>query len=163
MDKNCQKKRSKLRQAISTASRHTILQNGTYKQGKWIWKIVLWESKQSISDPKFQTSLFSKTTDFFHIQGEIHYNKLPIPQFPQKQYIFGKKDNFWLLRINFRWRKLIQASVSGKSFKFWFSRVLVHFSMWHGITFFFAIIICYSSGFICFISIYWNENPEILS
>ena len=59
-----------------------------------------------------------------HIQEEIHYDKLHVEQFPQKQHSFGKTDNFLLLGINYRRRKLIQASVSSnKSFNFWFAYV----------------------------------------
>ena len=59
---------------------------------------------------------------FWHIQRELQYNNLPIQQFSRKQHIFGKRDNSLLLGINFRRRKLIQASVSSKKlFKFRFS------------------------------------------
>ena len=34
---------------------------------------------------------------FLHIQGEIHYNKLQVEQFPRKQHIFGKTDNFFIV------------------------------------------------------------------
>ena len=51
--------------------------------------------KGTISDPKFQTSLFSEPPDFWHIQEEIHYNKVHVEQFPRKQHIFGKTDNFY--------------------------------------------------------------------
>ena len=50
--------------------------------------------KGTISDPKFQTSLFSEPQIFLHIQEEIQYNKLHVEQFPRKQRIFGKTDNF---------------------------------------------------------------------
>ena len=78
--------------------------------------------KGTISDPEFQTSLFSEPQDlFFHVQREVHCNKLPIQQFSRKQHIFVKRDNSLLLRIKFRRRKLIQVSVSSiKSFTFWF-------------------------------------------
>ena len=39
-------------------------------------------------------------------------------QFSRKQHIFGKRDNSLLLGINFRWRKLNQASVSFNYFIF---------------------------------------------
>ena len=56
--------------------------------------------------------------------------------------MFGIRDNSLLFRINFRRRKLIQASVSSnKSLKFWFSKALAYFSMRHGNAYFFAIIL----------------------
>ena len=56
---------------------------------------------------------------FFHFQRELHCKKLPIQQFLWKQHISGNRDNPLLLGIIFRWRKLIQASISSnKSFKF---------------------------------------------
>ena len=36
----------------------------------------------TISDPKFQSSLFPNPQIFLHIQEEIHYNKLHGEQFP---------------------------------------------------------------------------------
>ena len=65
-----------------------------------------------LHDPKFQTELFPEHPDFFHIQRELYFNKLPIQQFSWKQRNFGKRDNSLLLGINFFRRKLIQASVS---------------------------------------------------
>ena len=41
---------------------------------------------------------------FLHIQEEIHYNKIQVEQFPRKQHIFGKADNFLLMGINYRQR-----------------------------------------------------------
>ena len=60
--------------------------------------------KGTISDPKFQTSLFSEPQIVLHIQEETHYNKLHVEQFPRKQHILGKTDNFLLLEINYRRR-----------------------------------------------------------
>ena len=83
-------------------------------------EIIALTLQGTISDPKFQTSLFFTNPQIFlHFQGEIHHYKLPRQQFPRKQHIFGKRDNYLLLGINFPRRKLIQASVSSnKSFKF---------------------------------------------
>ena len=83
----------------------------------------LFDVKGAISDPKFQKFFFFQILqNFLHIQRELLCNKLPIQQFSWKQHILGSRDNTLLLGINFRWRKLIQASVSSyKSFKFWIS------------------------------------------
>ena len=63
-----------------------------------------------------------------HIQGEVHYNTLPIQQFFLKQHIFGKRGNSLSWGINFCKQKLIQASISSnKSFKLRFLKVLVYF------------------------------------
>ena len=81
--------------------------------------------KGTISDPKFQTSLFSEPPEFLHIQREFHYNKVTLQQFSRnwrKQHTFGKRDNSLLLGINFCRQKLIQGSISSnKSFNFGFS------------------------------------------
>ena len=69
------------------------------------WVIFL--IKGTISDsvilnPKLH--YFPNPQILLHIQEEIHYNKLHVEQFPRKQHIFGKTDNFLLLGINYRRR-----------------------------------------------------------
>ena len=56
---------------------------------------------------------------FLYFQRELHCNRLPIQQCSWKHRVLGKRDHSLLLGINFRRRKLIQASFSSnKSFKF---------------------------------------------
>ena len=62
---------------------------------------------------------------FLLIQRELHFDKLSIKQFSQKQPILGTRDNSLSLGVNFRRRKLMQTSVSS-------NQVLVYLSMWHG-------------------------------
>ena len=72
------------------------------------------EIKDTTTDRKFQTLLFSKPPFFLHSQRELHCNKLPKQQFFRIQFF----SVAWLFGINFRRRKLIQVSVSSnKSFK----------------------------------------------
>ena len=51
----------------------------------------------SISDRKFQTSLFLNPQIFLHIQRELHCNKSPKQQFSRKQHIFGKNRQFFVV------------------------------------------------------------------
>ena len=113
---------------------------------------------------------FFANPQILHILRELHYHNWPIQQFSQEKTnkqtnklinkqtnkqtnTFLERDNSLLLGIDVRWRKLIQASVSiKKSFKFWFSQVLVYFSIWKSNTYpFFTILDCYSSGLMRFI------------
>ena len=57
--------------------------------------ILTYMLKGTISNPKFQTSLFSEPPDFFflHIQGELHYNTyktilLEIAYFGKERQVF---------------------------------------------------------------------------
>ena len=63
--------------------------------------------KGTISDRTFQTSLFSKPTDFLHIQRKLHCSSLPIyNKSPENSIVFflGGEDNSLLLGINYRRR-----------------------------------------------------------
>ena len=69
----------------------------------------------------FQTPRF-----FLNIQKELHCNKLPIQQLSRKQHIFGRETIF----LGGGELIIIQASVSRKkTFKSWFSEVLMYFSI----------------------------------
>ena len=46
---------------------------------------------------KSELHFFPNPQIFLHIKEEIHYNKLHVEQFPRKQHIFGKTDNFFIV------------------------------------------------------------------
>ena len=120
----------------STVWRHTLhVINFNWGQAI-LFRNILWlvcidgDIKGTISDRKFQTSLFSNPQIFFPFFFFANFTEINYIYNNSLGYsIFFNERQFFVLG-NFRRWKLIQARVSGNTF--WFSQVLVYFSMLHG-------------------------------